>query len=664
MFLYFFLSILIAFSRSTNATNECFLYSSDIKIKNFKISEYSNYTVRLREFESNESACNSNVRRPCTFSNDTIIHLCITIDDYIKLMDQVDISALSESDQTYITNFIRKLKLKEMIRKEKDTFDFMCEETLKRLFRLTSKFNLMKVCGWLKRKQKPANIYTKLKRAGHNLTHGPEDYIGNAIVDVLKTRITRNLTGKVLNFSLIKAEINKNYNESAQLERRGLLNRGFTNFVLNPFVAISRMTHSGYSQSYNTFKIVSRLLYRTRRPGDAFTYAWRHAVNNVTLYYRIECKGMQRASKNIRYVYNRIRGKLKESWRDHPSFKQRIVILYNRIPSFSPAKERIERIIKKVSKESYAPYSSFSILNDTSMPPNPNEVNCISDYWWIDIKYWDPAYSPFKGFVNGSEIDLVPYLFIIWLPPPRTCFAILDWLLAWLRRAWSVNELVPDIALDACHVCCEPPFPYFVDIQRYPHCMYPTFQEIPKTYCSDEADVVLSGDVFYCNRWKIPDDTFIGWVNFLSTTSISPWICRSSVTRFLFGWMVWKDAEGNIRCDTTEGVLPPMMGKCLGTMLLTNLLLGLVIWIILIILIYLVVFAIGEVKYQYMRGKIDANADDIEELEEEVEEEKKATMKQVKRMGKEAKPAKEVVIDKNVEYKFLKTEGKASKNLC
>jgi hypothetical protein len=649
--------ILIFIIRYTYLQNNCILRSEDIDINSFTTFLEYNKTVTYSPI-TDKGACNETSR--CVISNNTRITLCLSPKDFLKLVKKMDFSNLTQLEQSLIRDFLIKLELLTLDSEDKAFFNTLCKTVLKRMFNKDSDFSFLVVCNWLDRFQHSDTLYRKLIKQNVSLVYNESHYIGNFFTEVGRSRIARNLTGKTMSYQLLKDAI-ENYNKSNP-PPPSLLRRGFDTLVLTPYLSAINMERESYNSYYTLLKAVPTII-KESKPG-MLQYAWGHAMNNATLYYKTHGKYTQQYLDGIRHTYSTIKykiGKVFESRRGKWS--------YAISDGFSKTSEiikfRTKDLIQRITVKN--PYESFQLLNDTDSDLDEEDFNCTTIYWWWDIDYWDPRLSPFIGFVNGSYIDNVFYFLIIPLPPPRTMITLVDWWLAWLRRSYMFNKIVPRIALEAKSEECKPGWPYFVDTILYnTTCFYPTFPVIPYNFCPEERAIAEDGDLTYCREWFWLDEVFLGWVQFISTNLLSQYVCRVRILQVVFGWAIYKK-DGVLVCDGDEFSthLPPMMGKCLFFKFLYTVLIFIIFFFLIVILLIFFKYMFPEFKGWLTNRRINDNAEEIENLEEEVEELKEKVV--VKEVEKDPFVEEEVIdIEPKTQQQqpvMIKTEGKAVNDL-
>lgn len=541
--------------------NQCTIFSEDIDINSFTSFVQYNKSIIYTPI-SDQSACNRSLS--CTISNNTEITLCLSPKDFLTLVKKMDFSNLTVSEQALIRDFLIKLELLTLDNEDQAFFSTLCKTLLKRVFNKQSDFSFLVACNFLERFQKPDSLYRKLRKQNISLAYNESNYIGNYMTEVGRARMERNLTGKVIDFRALKEALDIQYNETNQTD--SLLRRGFESFVINPYLGAFNIERKTYNSHFTLIKAISK-----SKPG-VFQYALNHAWNNASLYYQLNTPAIQKYSTGVKYFYNRLKYKLNK------------ITFVDRKGTVSQIMRGFTKIVGDISIKGHDayqratvddPYGSYIVLNDTEFDTSEEDVNCTSIYWWLNVDYWDPKLSPFFGFVNGSSIDLVFYFLVIPYPPPRTCITIIDWYINWIRRSWTFTTLAPELSLTPDPENCLPGWPYFVDTRRnytvgegndtIPNkCFYPLFLLLNFSFCELEKTEVESGDLRYCKDWGALDEVFLGWVQFLSTTFLSPMICRVRVLQVFFGWMVYKK-DGVFVCEENEYTshLPPMMGKCL-----------------------------------------------------------------------------------------------------
>jgi len=540
-----------------------------------------------------------------------------------------DFSNLTEADQSLIRGFLLKLELLTLDNEDQEFFGMLCKSLLKRAFNRQSDFSFLAACKFFERFQKPDSLYRKLRKQNISVVYNETNYIGNYLTDVGRSRMMRNLTGRVIDYKKVREELDRVYHETNQTE--SLLRRGFETLIMTPYLQLFGVSREEYNSHFTFLKAIPGLIQKSK-PG-ALQYAFDHAWNNVTLYASLKTSATQTYITNVAYVYSRIKYKLhKITFEDRKGGFDRFKLALGQIGG--TVSNKINETYQRATVVD--PYGSYQILNDTDIDTSDDEVSCTTIYWWWLLDYYDPKMSPFTGFIKGSRIDLVLYFLVIPFPPPRTIITIVDWYISWIRRSYTVNKVAPKLALTADAPNCLPGFPYVVDTDRTyvveaagydknativeNQCYYPTFVRLNFTFCAGERAVVESNDMTYCREWLWLDEVFLGWVQFLSTTFLTQFICRVRVLQVLFGWMVYKK-DGIIVCSENNytGHLPPMMGKCLFFKFVSTFCNIIIFFLILIFLAMFLKNFIPEIITWIIGGRVSENTEGVQNNEDDID---------------------------------------------
>jgi len=612
---------------------QCVLYSEDIDVNSFK--SFNNYQKNLtyEPISSSSNVCkrNESHMNRCVLSSSnstTQITLCLSPRDFLKLVKKLDFTNLTLTEQAFINDFLLKLELMVLDSEDKSMFNFLCRKVLKRALSINNNkdYAFFKTCTFVEKWQKGGSLYRKLIKQNVSLVYNETNYVGNYMTEVQRGRMERNLTGKLIDWRALKEALDANYsaNINNNSSNEGFFRRTFHNTILQPYLTATGITQNKYRSHYNLLTSLPKISQETR--GELFRYAFLQAYSNASLYYKLYNKPVREYKQAWKYFYNRLSLKIgKVNQRYKGSFEK---IKLKTSELFQNAFTRFRNRGSLTESLETNPYTHYILINDTDADLNPEEFPCRSVLWWLDLDYYDPDKSPFTGFVNGSKIDTVFYFLIVALPPPRTIFKLVDWWLAWHRRSWTFNKLVPNIALEPKPKECMPGWPYLVDtiryngglthikstilntnesdyecsvdpacnpsgdysggggagsispcnytclydIEYYDACVYPKLEEVPYNFCPLEREVVESGDLSYCSEWDFWDEVFFGWIQLYMTDILAPYICRVRILQVLTGWMVYKE-NGVLTCTKTEDgdyiiEKPVMMEKCLTVQLI------------------------------------------------------------------------------------------------